>query len=149
MSYDTEILKNAKPGMTQETSDNPVKGSGLYRHPESGTEAIVMSDPLFGSAQAEGFVRLGFEFIREALPGEIKSIVEVQKESVNPVTQAQEDKVRLDALELDSLRREKRERESAEAEANQKVADAAVATEEVKLNDEANQKVADAKKESK
>ena len=114
MSYDTAKLRSAKPGQTAENSDNEVEGAGLYRHP-NGTELITIEDPLFGNAQSEAALRVGFEYVRPAEPGEVKSIIDVQKEQVNPVTQAQEDKARLDALELESLRRFKAETEATQA----------------------------------
>lgn len=54
-----------------------VPGSGLYRHPESGQEAIVQSDPLWGNTQAQAFARLGFKFVREATAGEVKTLPEI------------------------------------------------------------------------
>lgn len=54
-----------------------VPGSGLYRHPESGQEAIVQSDPLWGNTQAQAFARLGFKFVREANEGEVKTLPEI------------------------------------------------------------------------
>lgn len=53
---------------SQEKQQNP---SGLYRHEKSGAEVITKWHPLFGAAQADAFVRLGFEFIREATPEEL------------------------------------------------------------------------------
>lgn len=117
--YDVEGLKQNKAGQTREKSSKEVVGSGLYRHP-NGTEMITIEDPLFGNAQGEAAVRLGFEFIRPAKPGEVKSIIELQKgegQSLDAVSQAKEDKERLDQLELAELRRERREREEAEAQA--------------------------------
>lgn len=58
-----------------------VPGSGLYRHPESGQEAIVQSDPLWGNTQAQAFARLGFKFVREAKEGEIKTLPEIASEA--------------------------------------------------------------------
>lgn len=77
-----------------------VPGSGLYRHPESGQEAIVQSDPLWGNTQAQAFARLGFKFVREANEGEIKTLPEIAMDS----RRADESNVkglsaRLDALE--------------------------------------------------
>lgn len=69
-------LKHARGGSTQEVSDKPVTPAGLYRHPQTGQEIITLYDPLFGDVQSEGFTRLGFEFVREADQGEVKSIVE-------------------------------------------------------------------------
>lgn len=58
-----------------------VPGSGVYRHPESGQEAIVQSDPLWGNTMAQGFARLGFKFVREAKAGEIKTLPEIAAEA--------------------------------------------------------------------
>ena len=54
-----------------------VPGSGVYRHPESGQEAIVQSDPLWGNTQAQAFARLGFKFVREATADEVKTLPEI------------------------------------------------------------------------
>ena len=58
-----------------------VPGSGLYRHPESGQEAIVQSDPLWGNTQAQAFARLGFKFVREATADEVKTLPELAMDS--------------------------------------------------------------------
>jgi hypothetical protein len=52
--------------------------TAVYRHPESGQEAIVQYDPLFGNTQANAFERLGFEYVREATPEDIKTVADVQ-----------------------------------------------------------------------
>lgn len=57
-----------------------VAPAGLYRHP-NGAEQIVTEDPLYGNAQAQAFLRLGFEFVRPAEPGEIKSLPELHMEA--------------------------------------------------------------------
>lgn len=77
-----------------------VPGSGVYRHPESGQEAIVQSDPLWGNTQAQAFARLGFKFVREANEDEIKTLPEIAADS----RKAEEGNLkgisaRLDALE--------------------------------------------------
>lgn len=77
-----------------------VPGSGVYRHPESGQEAIVQSDPLWGNTQAQAFARLGFKFVREAKEGEIKTLPELAMDT----RKAEEDSLkglsaRLGALE--------------------------------------------------
>lgn len=51
--------------------------AGLYRHPESGQEQITLSDPLFGEAQSNAFVQLGFVRIRDARPGEVKTVLDL------------------------------------------------------------------------
>jgi hypothetical protein len=48
--------------------------AGLYRHPESGQEMHTMSDPLFGEAQSNAAVRLGFVRVRDSRPDEIHNI---------------------------------------------------------------------------
>lgn len=118
MAYNTDNLKSKAPGKTQEESDGGSPGAGLYKHPETGAEIITMYDPLFGDAQSEGIVRLGFERVSDAPEGSIVTIVE---QNMNPAARIYNsdtvvsDKARLDALELESLRREKSEREAAEA----------------------------------
>jgi hypothetical protein len=156
MGYNVENLKKNKPGETAETSDNVTGGAGLYRHPETGKEVITLYDPLFGDAQSEGIVRLGFVRVGDAPEGSIKTIIDINQNSriYNSNTVA-DDKARLDALELDSLRREKREREEAEnataEEAKAAEAEAkAKVDEEAKLKAEAEAKAkADEKKEVK
>ncbi len=156
MGYNVENLKKNKPGETAETSDNVTGGAGLYRHPETGNEVITLSDPLFGDAQSEGIVRLGFVRVGDAPEGSIKTIIDTNQNSrlYNSNTVA-DDKARLDQLELAELRREKREREEAEnataEEAKAAEAEAkAKADEEAKLKAEAEAKAkADEKKEVK
>lgn len=60
-----------------------VAPAGLWRHKESGQEAIVQDDPLFGNAQAQAFLQTGFEFVRPAEPGEVKTLPELQAEVRN------------------------------------------------------------------
>lgn len=45
-----------------ETS-NVTNQPGLYRHPESGAELVAEWDPITGSAQADGYVRVGFVYV--------------------------------------------------------------------------------------
>lgn len=119
MAYDVDSLKRNKPGKTRETSEKEVPGSGYYEHP-NGTNLITIEDPLFGNAQAEAAVQVGFKYVRAANEGEVKSIIEIQKglgQPVDPVSQAKEDRERLDRLELENFRRERKEREDAEAQA--------------------------------
>lgn len=139
MGYNVKNLEKNRAGETAETSDRQSPQAGLYRHPEAknpdGTpvEVITMHDPLFGDAQSEGIVRLGFVRVGDAPEGAIKTIVEQNMNSrVYNSNTAESDKARLDALELAELRREKREREEAEAEA----AAAAKAEEEAKKAEE-------------
>lgn len=126
MAYDTN-LQGKSGGKTRETSDKGVPGSGVYQHPsaidqETGelAQVITIEDPLFGNSQAEAAMQVGFKYLRPANEGEVKSIIGLQKGTVQPldaVSQAKEDKERLDQLELANLRREKKEREEAEAQA--------------------------------
>lgn len=142
MAYDVENLKKNKAGKTRETSDKEVPGSGYYEHP-NGTSLITIEDPLFGNAQAEAAVQVGFKYVRPAKEGEVKSIIELQKgmEPVaDPVSQAKEDRARLDALELENFRREKREREEAEAQA---AADEKAAKESEKAAKKADKEIKD------
>lgn len=118
-----ENLKKNRAGKTRETSDGDtgtVK-AGLYRHPEAKTpdgkpvEMITLYDPLFGDAQSNAALRLGFERVGDAPEGSIKTIVEQNMNSrIYNADTVQSDKARLDALELAELRREKAEREAAE-----------------------------------
>jgi hypothetical protein len=163
MGYNVENLKKNKPGETAETSDNVTGGAGLYRHPETGKEVITLYDPLFGDAQSEGIVRLGFVRVSDASEGSIKTIIEQNQNSrIYNSNTVESDKARLDQLELAELRREKREREEAEAEAaeaDKKAAEEKEAAEkaeaeakaqaekDAKLKAEADKKAADAKKE--
>ena len=39
---------------------------GMYRDPESGVELEARHHPKFGSAQADAFVRLGWQWVGEA-----------------------------------------------------------------------------------
>lgn len=68
-------------GQTLEVSDKPATPAGLYRHPESGQEMITLWDPLFGDAQSEAAVRVGFVRVGDAPEGAVKSVVESILES--------------------------------------------------------------------
>lgn len=106
--------------------------AGLYRHP-NGNEAIVTEDPLFGNAQAQGFLRLGFEFVRPAEPGEIKSLPEMHMEAnkaeadslkgitarLNVLEDVADENTKLKA-QVAALEAEKAERAQADAEAAEK-----------------------------
>lgn len=54
-------------------SNQALKG-GVYRHPQSGQEIIALDDPITGDAQARGYVRAGFEWVRDVKEGEITSV---------------------------------------------------------------------------
>lgn len=106
-----------------------IPGAGVYRHKESGQEAIVIEDPLWGNTQAQAFAQVGFEYVRPAEEGEIKTMPEMaaadrsaqdsslkglearigQLEGVRDENQRLKD-------EVEQLRREKKERDEAEAE---------------------------------
>lgn len=47
---------------------------GVYRHPENGQEIIALDDPITGDAQARGYVRAGFEWVRDVKDGDIKIV---------------------------------------------------------------------------
>lgn len=138
MSHKYENPTGNAPGQTQEQTQGQAPEAGVYEHPQTGRQIITMYDPLFGNAQSEAVVRLGFVRVRDAKPEEIKTLIDSSRDSkgnqINKISQAQEDKARLDALELAELRREKREREEAEA---------AAATEEAKKAEEEAKKKAD------
>lgn len=78
--YDTSKLQSSRPGKTRETGGKEAP-AGLWRHPESGQEAITLEDPLFGNAQSQAFLRAGYEFIRPAREGEVKSLPELHLEA--------------------------------------------------------------------
>ena len=121
MAYDIEGLKRNRPGETAEVSDNGSPKAGLYRHPETGAEAITTSDRIFGEAQSEAFVRLGFVRVGDAPEGSIKDIIiNAEPERVYNSNTVESDRARLDALELAELRREKAERLTAEEAARKK-----------------------------
>ncbi len=149
MSYNVKDLNKNKPGETAENSSRPSPQAGLYQHPEAknpdGTpvEAITMYDPLFGDAQSEAFVRLGFVRVGDAPEGAIKTIIEQNMndraynsnvESLSGVNS------RVDALELAELRRYKAEREEAERQERKKA--------EVKAAEEAEAEVEKKAKEA-
>lgn len=54
-------------------SNQTLRG-GVYRHPASGEEIIALDDPITGDAQARGYVRAGFEWVRDVKDGEVKSV---------------------------------------------------------------------------
>ena len=68
-------------GQTLEVSDKPATPAGLYRHPESGQEMITLWDPLYGDAQSEAAVRVGFVRVGDAPEGAVKTVVESILES--------------------------------------------------------------------
>jgi|GEM_PF-5863704 len=55
-------------GTSQELS------GGVYRHPATGEEIIALTDPITGDAQARGYVRAGFEWVRDVKEGDVKEV---------------------------------------------------------------------------
>ncbi len=53
---------------------NEVLLGGVYRHPQTGEEIIALDDPITGDAQARGYVRAGFEWVRDVKESEIKTV---------------------------------------------------------------------------
>lgn len=47
---------------------------GVYQHPETKEEIIALTDPITGDAQARGYVRAGFVWVRDVKPGEVKEV---------------------------------------------------------------------------
>lgn len=75
MAETNEKLKNSKPGETPEETNSRTGLAGLYRHP-NGQELITLYDPLYGDAQSEAAIRVGFEFVREVdYATEVKTLV--------------------------------------------------------------------------
>lgn len=81
MAVDNETLKRSRPGATPEEVNSLTGKAGVYRHPESGQEAICTWDPLLGNTQAEAFLRLGFVFVRDAEEGDIKTPIAASLEA--------------------------------------------------------------------
>jgi|ERR1044072_2284272 hypothetical protein len=52
--------------MMQEENNGVELEAGLYRHPQTGEELVTKSDPLWGNAQSEAVVRVGFEYVGPA-----------------------------------------------------------------------------------
>jgi hypothetical protein len=67
-------LKSSAPGQTAEETNSATSVAGLYRHPLSGQEVITLSDPLYGDAQSEAALRVGYVRIRDVQPEEIVQI---------------------------------------------------------------------------
>ncbi len=89
-------LKRSRPGQTQEKSNGVTGNAGLYRHPGSGETAIVQWDPLLGNTQAEAFLKVGFEFVREAKPEEVKNLLtaSLQADADKSLIKSNEDDVK-------------------------------------------------------
>lgn len=96
--------------------------AGLWRHPQSGQEAIVQEDPLFGNAQAQAFLQTEFEYIRPAEPGEVKTLPELQAETRSDAESAAKGlSARLDLLENSNAKTQ--EALDAASEENKKLAE--------------------------
>jgi hypothetical protein len=54
-------------------SNEKLKG-GVYKHPQTGEEIIALDDPITGDAQARGYVRVGFEYVRDIKPGDVREV---------------------------------------------------------------------------
>lgn len=99
---------------TREISRSQEHAAGLYRHPEAknpdGTpvEVITLEDPLFGNAQSEGIVRLGFVRVSDAPEGSIKTLPELHWEaSASQTSDMKGLAARLDNLESKGLEKDK------------------------------------------
>lgn len=82
----TAKLKASAPGQTAEETNSATGTAGLYRHPISGAEVITLSDPLYGDAQSEAAIRVGFVRVRDVQPEEIVQINLVQEVTNNRST---------------------------------------------------------------
>jgi hypothetical protein len=83
MAKTTAELAASKAGSTAETNgfggqERPSRPGGVYRLKDKEgnvvDEQIVKVHPLFGDSQAAAFVRVGYEYVRPAEPGEVKEI---------------------------------------------------------------------------
>jgi len=70
--YNTKSLQDRIGQLGPE--EGGVGKAGLYRHPESGEEMHTLSDPLFGEAQSNAAVRLGFVRVRDSKPEELHTV---------------------------------------------------------------------------
>lgn len=110
MAYDISNLAANRGGATIETVTSGEKPeAGLYRHPQSGAEIGTLSDPLFGNAQSEAVVRLGFVRVSDLPEGYAKEIniqegLDLKNAPAGAVATSGDLKgiqARLDALEAD------------------------------------------------
>lgn len=81
MPKTTDELLGSKGGSSVESNgfggqERPQNPAGLYRHEKSGAEIITKWHPLFGSAQADGAVRVGYEFVRPATAEELREKID-------------------------------------------------------------------------
>lgn len=100
------------PGQSAEKVNSQTGAAGLYRHPDSGQELITLSDPLYGDAQSEGAIRVGFVRVGDAPKGSIKSFGIPSEVFENRPTAGSEDtlnaikglQARTNALEAENAR---------------------------------------------
>ncbi len=131
--FDVANLKEQRPGATQEKTLSPTGKAGVYRHRESGQEAIALWDPLLGNTQAEALMRVGFEYVRDAEDDEIKNLVtpSLQANKDQNLVKSNEDEVkgilaRLNAVEAENARlREQRDKPTSQTELSQEMAKSA------------------------
>jgi hypothetical protein len=113
MQVDNETLKRSRPGATAETTDGKFAGvrGGLWRHPQSGEEAVTTDDPLYGNTMSQAFARLGFERVGDEPKGYRKEAVVPSLQDKNSGENEQLKGIlsRLNALEAENaqLRAEK------------------------------------------
>ncbi len=103
MATKEDFSKNQGPETNTEKASNP---SGLYRHPGSGVETVVINDPLYASA-ADAYVRLGFELIGE-VPASYYEETALAVASANPKSTSSPDalagiEARLKLLEQENM----------------------------------------------
>lgn len=110
-TYDVSNLPNARPGATAEKTLSKTGIAGVYRHPQSGQEAIAVWDPLTGNTQAEALMRTGFEYVRDVKDGDIKTLVEasIQNEQDKSLVKSNKDEVkgilaRVNAMEAENAK---------------------------------------------
>lgn len=60
------------PGQSTEKVNSTTGEAGVYRHPVSGEEIITLYDPLYGNAQSEAAIRVGFVRVRDTKEGDIQ-----------------------------------------------------------------------------
>lgn len=79
----SQDVANKRAGSSSETNgfgqnEQPQRPGGLYRlknkDGEVVDEQIIKTHPLFGDGQAAAFERVGYEYVREAKPGEVKEL---------------------------------------------------------------------------
>jgi hypothetical protein len=89
MAEVNEKLKRSKAGQTPEETNSVTSEEGLYQHPEAknadGTprQLVCLYDPLFGNAQAEGAIRVGFERVGDVPEGYVKTVTGFGTDAAN------------------------------------------------------------------